>query len=143
METYRQRPDAVRGTIPFLMQQAIETFKREGVPRVSLCLIPGLRCQTPLAGDSALARRGLVAGTRYFGLVFDTAGAYHFKTRFRPYFENRYLCVYPRVTFGSGWAIIRLLGVLRLDIPKLFGLLAARWKKRASRATLHAPDARA
>ena len=73
METYRQRHDAVRGTIPFLMQQAIETFKSEGVPRVSLCLIPGLRCQTPLAGDSALARRGLVAGTRYFGLVFDTA----------------------------------------------------------------------
>jgi hypothetical protein len=32
------------------------------------------------------------------------------------------------------------LGVLHLDLPKLFGLLAARWKKRASRATLHAPD---
>ena len=143
METYRQRHDAVRGAIPFLMHQAIETFKSEGVRRVSLCLIPGLRCQTPLAGDSALARRGLVAGTRYFGLVFDTAGAYHFKTRFRPRFENRYLCVYPRVTFGSAWAMIRLLGVLRLDTPKLFGLLAARWKKRALRATLHAPDERA
>ena len=41
------------------------------------------------------------------------------------------------MTFGSAWAMIRLLGVLRLDIPKLFGLLAARWKKRALRATLH------
>ena len=140
METCRQRPDAVRGTIPFLMHQAMQTFQGEGVPRVSLCLIPGLRCQVPLAGDSRLARWGLTLGTRYFGLVFDTTGAYHFKTRFRPYFENRYLCVYPRVTLGSSWALIRLLGVLRLDLGKVVSLLASRWKKRALRATLRTPE---
>ncbi len=124
----------------FLMHQAMRIFQREGIPRVSLCLIPGLRCQTPLPGDSTLARWGLVAGTRYFGLVFDTAGAYHFKTRFRPYFENRYLCMHPKMTIGSSWALIRLLGVLRLDAAKLVRLFAARWKKRASRATLRLPD---
>ena len=140
METCRQRPDAVRGTIPFLMHQAMQTFQGEGVSWVSLCLIPGLRCQTPLAGDSRLARWGLALGTRYFGLVFDTAGAYHFKTRFRPRFENRYLCVHPRVTLGFSWALIRLLGVLRLDLGKVVRLLASRWQKRASRATLRTPE---
>ncbi len=136
METCRRRPDAVRGTTPFLMHQAMQTFRAEGVRWVSLCLIPGLRCQTPMPGDSRLARWGLVVGTRYCGLVFDTAGAYHFKTRFRPYFESRYLCVYPKVTLGSSWALIRLLGVLRLDLGKVAGLLAQRWQKRTSRASL-------
>jgi phosphatidylglycerol lysyltransferase len=141
IETYRQRPDAVRGTVPFLMQQTMQILKEEGVPLISLCLIPGMRCQTPLAGDSVMARWGVIAGTRYLGFLFDSTGAYHFKTRFRPRFENRYLCVHPKVTIGSSLALIRLMGVLHLNIPKLCGLLATRWKKRASRATLLRPDA--
>jgi phosphatidylglycerol lysyltransferase len=140
LETYRQRPDAVRGTIPFLMHQAMQALKGEGVQHASLCLIPGLRCHEPLPGDSAMARWGLVVGTQYFGVLFDTAGAYHFKSRFRPRFENRYLCVRPKVTLSSAWAFIRLLGVLQLDFGKLYGRLTTRWRKREARATLDTPQ---
>jgi phosphatidylglycerol lysyltransferase len=141
METYRRRPDAVRGTIPFIIHQAMQHLKREGVLRVSLCLIPGLRCREPRPGDSRLARWGIVVGTRYFNPLFDAAGSYHFKTRFRPRFEGRYLCVRPKMTLGSAWAMVRLLGVLRLDFKKLGQILVERWKKRASRATLFACEA--
>jgi phosphatidylglycerol lysyltransferase len=139
-ETYRQRPDAVRGTIPFLLHQVMQTLQAEGVRRVSLCLIPGLRCREPLAGDSRMARWGLVLGTQHFNLVFDTAGAYHFKSRFRPRFENRYLCVRPRMSLATAVAFVRLLGVLRLDVGKLCQQVLRRWRTRSSRATLRTPE---
>jgi phosphatidylglycerol lysyltransferase len=139
LETYRQRPDAVRGTIPFLMHQTMEILREEGVRDVSLCLIPGLRCRRPMPGDSRLTRWGIVLGTQHFDLVFDAAGVYHFKTRFRPRFENRYLCVRPRMTLGTAWAFIRLLGVLKIHPLKLGRLLAHRWKNRHARATLRKP----
>ena len=84
------------------------------MPLVSLCLIPGIGCE-PLPGDSPLARHGLSIGSKYFNFIFDTAGLYHFKSRFRPRFETRYLCADPRITLGSGWSFIRLLGVLNLN----------------------------
>ena len=115
METCRQRPDAVRGTTAFIMHQAMQQFKAEGVLRVSLCLLPGLRCGNPLPGDSAMVRWGLAIGTGRFCPAFETAGAYHFKSRFRPHFESRYLCVRPRMTLGTAVAFIRLLGVMKLD----------------------------
>jgi phosphatidylglycerol lysyltransferase len=140
IETYRQRGDAVRGTLPFLIHQVMEVLKHEGVEGVSLCLIPGLRCREALPGDSALVRLAMVLGAERFSLLFDTAGAYHFKSRFRPRFENRYLCVRPRMTLGVGWAFIQLLGVLRLDVGKFCRSMRNRWQKRASRATLWTPD---
>jgi phosphatidylglycerol lysyltransferase len=143
IETYRQRPDAVRGTIPFLMHQVMEVLRAEGVRQVSLCLIPGLRCRQSLPGDSRIARWGLVLASQYFNLVFDTTGAYHFKSRFRPRFENRYLCVRPRMNLFTAVAFVRLLGVLRLDPGKLCRQMVRRWRKRSSRATLRTPDGEA
>ena len=140
METCRQRPDAVRGTTAFIMHQAMRQFQAEGAVRVSLCLLPGLRCRQSLPGDSAMVRWGLAIGTGRFNPAFETAGAYHFKSRFRPHFESRYLCVRPRMTLGTAMAFIRLLGVMKLDPRKLIGLALDRWKKRASRATLLTPD---
>ncbi len=140
LETCRQRPDAVRGTTAFIMHQAMQRFKAEGVLRVSLCLLPGLRCRQPHPGDSAMVRWGLAIGTGRFNPAFETAGAYHFKSRFRPHFESRYLCVRPRMTLGLAIAFIRLMGVMKLDPRRLVSLALDRWKKRASRATLLAPD---
>ena len=139
-ETYRHRPDAVRGTVAFLIHEAMQAFKAEGVEAVSLCLIPGLHCREPLSGDSPLVRRGVVWGTERFRFVFDTSGAYHFKTRFRPRFEDRYLCARPGFTLGAAWTFIRLLGVLKLHPGKLCRLVAERWRKRSARATLWTPD---
>ncbi|HWB10911.1 MAG TPA: DUF2156 domain-containing protein [Pirellulales bacterium] len=138
-EIYRRRDDAVRGTIPFLMYEAIETLRQEGVQRVSLCLVPGLRAQTPLPGDSRLARRALALGSGYFNFIFDAAGLYHYKSRFRPRFESRYLCARPALTLGSAWALVRLLGVLDIDCGKLARLGYQRLRKLRRRVTLAAP----
>ncbi|HET6878740.1 MAG TPA: DUF2156 domain-containing protein [Pirellulales bacterium] len=138
-EIYRQRPDAVRGAIPFLMHEAIELLREEQVRRVSLCLVPGLRTEEGQAGDSWLVRRGLTIGSRYFNFIFDTAGMFHYKSRFRPRFESRYLCARPAVTFGSAWSLVRLLGVLDLDGGKLARVVVRRLRHRRRRATLAAP----
>ena len=140
METCRQRPDAVRGTTAFIMHQAMQLFKAEGVHGVSLCLLPGLRCRQPQPNDSPLVRWGLAFGTGRFCPAFETAGAFHFKSRFRPHFESRYLCVRPRMTIGTAVAFIRLLGVMKLDLPRLVRLALDRWKKRDTRATLLTPE---
>lgn len=140
-EIYRQRPDAPRGGIPFLMRQVIGELKLEGARRVSLCLVPGMRCQR-LPGDSPLVRHALAIGSRYFNFVFDTAGLYHFKSRFRPRWEARYLCARPAVTFASAWALVQLLGVVDLDPGKLARTLIRRFSKRRSRATLAVPGQR-
>lgn len=135
-EIYRQHPDAVRGAVPFLMRQVIGELKLEGARRVSLCLVPGMGSSDPLPGDSALVRNGLTIGSRYFNFIFDAAGLYHFKSRFRPRFEARYLCARPAVTLGSAWAMVRLLRVVDLDAGKLARALVRRYRKRRRRATL-------
>ena len=136
LEVYRHRPDAVRGTVPFLMHQAMQVLAAEGVDEASLCLIPGLNCAEPLRGDSPLVRRSMVWGTRYFSFIFDAAGLYHFKSRFRPQFENRYVCVFPRVTLGSAWAFVRLVSVLKLDARKSLRIALDRLRKLAQRSKL-------
>jgi phosphatidylglycerol lysyltransferase len=135
-ETYRHRPDAPRGCVSFLMHQALLALQAEGVPTASLCLVPGLGCDRPTAGDSMIARWGLVIGSRYANFIFDSAGLYHFKTRFRPQFEARYLCARPRVTLGSFASFIKVLGVLNLDLGKLARVVSQRVLKAGSRATM-------
>jgi phosphatidylglycerol lysyltransferase len=138
-EIYRQRPDAVRGTVPFLMHETIRTLQEQDARRVSLCLVPGLRADGGLPGDSILVRRGLLLGSRYFSFIFDTAGLYHFKSRFRPTFESRYLCARPKVTLGSAWSLVRLLGVLELDAGKMARVIVRRLRQRGRRATMAVP----
>jgi phosphatidylglycerol lysyltransferase len=138
-ETYRHCCDAVRGVSAYLMHQAMIRLAEDGVESVSLCLIPGLACDKPLAGDSRMARLGLVWGTKYFGMIVDTAGMYHFKSRFRPRFEARYICVRPKITLAWSWTLIRLLGVLKLHPLLMARDALARLRKRSARKTMSAP----
>jgi phosphatidylglycerol lysyltransferase len=124
----------------FLMHQAMRHLAEEGVDAVSLCLLPGLRAGMPRRGDSALARRGIALGSRYFNFLFDSAGLYHFKSRFRPRYESRYICARPKVTLGSAWALIRLLGVLDIEPWKLARILGRHCCKWSPRTTLAAPE---
>jgi phosphatidylglycerol lysyltransferase len=135
-ETYRHRTDAVRGAMPFLMHRTMQTLQAEGVRHVSLCLIPGRGCQPALIDDSMLVRRGLVLGSTYFSFIFDSPGMYHFKSRFRPRFEDRYICAWPKFTLGSAWTFVRVLGVLNFDVMKLFRVVGERVRFRATRANL-------
>jgi phosphatidylglycerol lysyltransferase len=140
LEVYRHRPDAVRGTVAFLMHQVLELLRGEGIEHASLCLVPALRCHEPHPGDCAWVRWSLRL-SQQFNLVFDTAGLYHFKSRFRPRFESRYLCALPRATPGSVWAFLQICGALDLDFRKLVRIVHERWRKRRARATLsNAPE---
>lgn len=137
VDTYRQRADGVRGTVAFLIHQALQLLKEEGIERASLCLIPSLRCRR-LPGDSRLVRWGLCLG-RHFNFIFDTAGLYHFKSRFRPQFENRYVCVFPKATLGSMWTFTKLCGVLDVAPRKMLAGLWRRTKKCCQRSRLAKP----
>jgi phosphatidylglycerol lysyltransferase len=140
LELYRDRPDAVRGTIPFLMHQALQLFQHEQLERASLCLVPGVRCEQPLPGDSAIIRNAMVL-SQYFSFIFDVAGLYHFKSRFRPRFEDRFICAYPAVTLGSAFSFIGLCGALRLNSVKLIRRLWRVIRYSRSRSTLALPEA--
>jgi phosphatidylglycerol lysyltransferase len=139
LELYRDRPDAVRGTIPFLMHQALQLFQNEQLERASLCLVPGVRCEQPMPGDSAIIRNAMVL-SQYFSFIFDVAGLYHFKSRFRPRFEDRFICAYPSVTFGAALSFIGLCGALRLNSVKLIRRLWRQVRYARSRSTLAAPE---
>ncbi len=138
LDVYRQRSDGMRGTVAFLIHQTLQLLKDEGGERASLCLIPSLRCRR-MPGDSRLVRWGLFFSRR-FNFIFDTAGLYHFKSRFRPQFENRYVCVFPKTTPGSIFAFIQLCGALNLSWRKVLAGLWRRVRKSDQRSTLAKPD---
>jgi phosphatidylglycerol lysyltransferase len=138
LDIFQQRPDAARGTVAFLIHQTLQLLKSEGIQTASLCLIPALRCDQAAPGDSRIIRWGLVIG-KYFNIVFDGAGLYHFKSRFRPRFESRYVCAFPKATLGSWWSFVRLSGALDISPKKLVRGTWRRLKKRSRRATLAKP----
>jgi phosphatidylglycerol lysyltransferase len=116
-EIYRHRPDGVRNAVVFLIHQVAQVLRSEGAQHLSLGLVPGLRCQQPRPGDSALTRRALQLSWHCLGFVFDLKGVHAFKERFRPRYEPRYCCVWPArgLSIGSTLAFIRLWGVLDLN----------------------------
>ena len=130
LEQYRQRSDAVRGTIPFLMHQAVLRFQAEGVDEISLCCVPALGTSDIQPGESRRVRYGLAA-SRYASFIFDATGLQHFKTRFRPETEPRYLCVSPAATWGSLASFIRVCGALNLSFLKLARDLWRRTRRAA------------
>jgi phosphatidylglycerol lysyltransferase len=135
-EMYRHRPDAVRGVVPHLFNEAMMRMKAEGIESVSLCLIPGLGCEEGLPGDSVLIRRALCFGKEYLNFLFDFAGLYHFKSRFRPRFESRYVCARPGLTPLTAIAFFRLSGVLTFDMKKAVKILTRNCFKRRERRQL-------
>jgi phosphatidylglycerol lysyltransferase len=77
--------------------------------------------------------------TRYFSFIHDTHGIYHFKSRFRPRFVNRYLAVRPRLSLGAACSFVRVLGVLDLCAGGLLRQAGARLRTLTSRRTLAKP----
>ncbi len=115
IEMYRSRQDAVRGTVPFLMHQALQTFKDEGVEEVSLCLMPSVGCTRRRPGDSWLIHTYIRITHRYLNFILDTPGLYHFKTRFRPQCENVYCSIWPKASLRPLHAMLSLWGTLRFS----------------------------
>jgi len=139
-ELYRHRPDSVRGTVAFMFHHVMQALQAEGIDSLALCLDPARNCSTPRAGDSWMVRRGMTFADQFLGVVFDFAGLRHFKSRFRPRYENRYICARPAVSPGALWAFINISGGLRLDLTKLSRAIVERFSKRAQRKTLAGSD---
>ena len=91
-ETYRRRADAPRGTIPFLMRTAIDRLQEEGARHVSLCMIPGKGVDRQSIGTpNPFVRMMLNFWYHRTNALFNLQGQEHFKTRFRPRFQDRYV----------------------------------------------------
>lgn len=136
IEMYRSRQDAVRGTVPFLMHQALQTFKDEGVEEVSLCLMPSVGCQRRRPGDSWLIHTYIRITHRYLNFILDTPGLYHFKTRFRPHCENVYCSVWPKASLRPLHAMLSLWGTLRFSPWRSIRRGLRRLRIRRRRSTL-------
>jgi phosphatidylglycerol lysyltransferase len=68
--------------------------------------------------------------------VFDLAGIRHFKSRFRPRYENRYCCVYPKASFSSVFAFGLVSGLFNVKPWTLLKVAFRRFLKRNQRSTL-------
>lgn len=138
-ETYRKRRDAVRGTIPFLFRDVIDRLRAENVKRISLCLVPGKGVQQDLASEADSRVRWML-GLWYgrLNVLFSASGQDFFKSRFRPRYQDRYLCVYPHNSWCSILSFVRTSGALRMNLRNLLkklvipGTRAARRPKDAS-----------
>jgi phosphatidylglycerol lysyltransferase len=135
-EMYRHRSDAVRGVVPHLFHVAMMRMRTEGVEAVSLCLVPGLGCEEAISGDSAMTRHAFVFGMKYLNFLFDFAGIYHFKSRFRPHYEGRYICALPGTTLGSALALFRISGMVEFDRKRVAANLMQKLFKRRERTHL-------
>lgn len=105
-EIYRKSDDAVRGVIPYLFREIIDLLQYEGAEEVSLCVIPG-RGVTKMPGDSPMLRRTMQSLYGPLGILFDSRGQCHFKSRFRPEYRDRYVCIRPKYNFGDGMAFLK------------------------------------
>ncbi|MFI4847815.1 MAG: 2-oxo acid dehydrogenase subunit E2 [Gimesia chilikensis] len=93
------------------------------------------RCHR-LPGDCALVRHGLRFAENYLTSIFDFTGLRHFKSRFRPRYEKRFACVYPKVTIGSILAFVSTTGVLDLHYGRYSRILYNQHCKRRLRRNL-------
>jgi lysylphosphatidylglycerol synthetase-like protein (DUF2156 family) len=71
-----------------------------------------------------------------FGWAYDIAGMRHFKTRFRPRYEPRYVCTLPNVSIGTLYAMLSAFDGLRLDYVKVARTIIDRIRKRSARSHL-------
>lgn len=115
-ETYRKRTESTRGLTAHLFRSVCDQLKAEGVERVSLCLVPG-RNVTQSAFEAADGRLRWLLEAWYgkLGILFNAKGQDHFKSRFRPTYEDRYLCVNPGSTVSSILSFLRTSGALKAN----------------------------
>lgn len=140
VEIYRYSVNAPRGIAPYLIHQAMLTLKEEGVKEVSLCIVPGINCSTPMPGDSRKCRWLMTFWYKHLNFITDMRGIFHFKSRFRPEQRPVYVCVYPRITFGSIFAFLMVWGVLKVDPFKAIKSILRQSKNRKQRGLLAEPQ---
>lgn len=130
-ETYRKRKDAPRGTVPFLFRDVIDRLQKEGVSQVSLCLVPGKGTEQAFDKSSSwLARLALSMWYKRLNFLFNTQGQNYFKTRFRPRFVDRYICVTPYTTPLSISSFLYTMGAYSPHFGNILKNLWGSWRNK-------------
>ncbi|MCA8990456.1 MAG: DUF2156 domain-containing protein [Planctomycetaceae bacterium] len=129
-ETYRKRSDAPRGTIPFLFRTVVDKLQEEGVEQISLCLVPGKgvnHTPVPKAGYW-MARWSLNLWYTRLNFLFNAQGQNYFKSRFRPRYVDRFICVTPKSTPISISSFLYVMGGFSPNVPNVMKNLWHSWR---------------
>ena len=129
LECFRRRPDSTRGVMSFMLHQAMKQFQTEGISKADLCIAPFTNCKEPIENDSWLTRKVITLIGDRLGGVYDAKGLHHFKSRFRPQFENLYVSAYPKIDAHWIYYVIAECGFLNLHLGRL---LRQVWQSRKS-----------
>jgi len=123
-ETYRKRRNSTRGVTTFIFRTVIDQLRHEGVEYVSLCLIPGRNVKHSTIGNGDWRIRTVLSiWFDRMDFVFNAKGQDHFKSRFRPEYADRFLCVAPRNSITSLWSFLKTTGAMNCNWVNLAGLM--------------------
>lgn len=126
-ETYRKRSNATRGVTAHLFRTVIDQLQAENVEQVSLCLIPGRNVgRSPVEEGDWRIRKTLSLLFNRLDFVFNAKGQDHFKSRFRPRYVDRYLCVAPGNSMRSLWSFLKTTGAINGNHRNLLNQLRRR-----------------
>lgn len=139
VETFRRRPTATRGVIPFLITQVARQLRSEGVRILSLCQVPALRVHLGTPSDSRLVVNGLRFWWNCLPWFYDTPRLYHFKSRFRPQYRECFVANYPKSRFLPMFAFFFQWGIIWPDFRKLPLQMYRRIRKWGNPETLADP----
>ncbi|MEQ9407121.1 MAG: DUF2156 domain-containing protein [Fuerstiella sp.] len=115
-ECYRKRKDATRGVTAYLFRTVIDLLRDEGVEQVSLCLVPGRNVSSAAAGNGDWrVEKILSLWFNRLDFVFNAKGQDHFKSRFRPRYVDRYICIAPSNSVGSLWSFLKTTGAVNCN----------------------------
>lgn len=123
-ETYRKRKNATRGVTAHLFRSAIDLLKDEGAEQVSLSLIPGRNVKNAtVGGGDWRIEKTLSVWFHRLDFIFNAKGQDHFKSRFRPDYVDRYLCVAPNNSVRSLWSFLKTMGAMDYNHRNLMSQL--------------------
>jgi phosphatidylglycerol lysyltransferase len=140
VETFRRRPNATRGVIPFLILQIARQLRDEGVRVLSLCQVPALRVHVGTPSDSRLVVNGLRFWWNWLPWFYDPPRLYHFKSRFRPQYRECFIATYPRSRFVPLFAFFFKWGVIWPSFARLPQQMLRRMRKWGHSERLADPD---
>ena len=120
-ETYRKRLDATRGVTPYLFKKVADQLQAEGVQQVSLCLVPGRNIKdTCIKPGDWMLEKTLSFWYHRMGAIFNVQGQDHFKSRFRPTYQNRFICASHMASARSVWSFLKTTGAAKANLRNMW-----------------------
>ena len=105
LDLMRRAGQCAPGTMELLLSRSIEFLKSCGAEMVSLGLAPMSNANNE---DASLLDNGIDALTHRFGNLKESQSLFHFKKKFQPTWESRYLVFSHTLTLPKvGWALYK------------------------------------